>query len=114
MKANIIITASLAFLVFSLVGIYKYNNPTPVPVVKSTLERDNLLNRAKKSEDQMDELMEKCYLEGQRDAVNGIVVIYYDLDDSVYAWKDSPWNSRKPAKYKPTRADNNLLHYDTK
>lgn len=113
MKANLIISASLAVLVFSSVGIYKYNNPTPIPVVKSTLERDNILSRAK-SEDEIEMLMEKCYLEGQRDAVNGIVVIYYDLDDSVYGWRDSPWTSRKPAKYKPTRADNDLLHYNTK
>ena len=94
MKANLIIAGVLSLLVFSSVGIYRYNNPPPVPVVKSTLEQENLANRnkivKKSSEDEIQELMEKCYLEGQRDAVNGIVVIYYDLDDSVYAWKDSP------------------------
>ena len=115
MKANFIIAGVLALLVFGSVGIYKYSQPTPVPVVKSTLEQENLASRTKiakkSSEDEVQELMEKCYLAGQRDAQNGIVVIYYDLTDGVYAWKDSPWNSRKPAKYKPTKEDNDLLHY---
>jgi hypothetical protein len=56
--------------------------------------------------------LEEAYFDGQRDAINGHVVIKFDSSKGIYVWTDSPWNSRKPAKFIPTQKDNQISKYN--
>jgi uncharacterized protein YcfL len=64
-------------------------------------------------DDDLRMVMERAYFCGQRDAINGVVVIKFDTDDSLYKWKDSPWNSRRETLYKMTKDDNKVLKYES-
>ena len=56
-------------------------------------------------------LVEEAYFDGQRDAINGHVIIKFDTLNNVYIWTDSPWDSRIPAIFKPSKKNNLISHY---
>lgn len=52
----------------------------------------------------VNEVVERAYFEGQKDAVKGNVRIYMNCD-SFYEWKLSPWDDGSPPSFKPTMLD---------
>jgi hypothetical protein len=76
---------------------------------------NNLNEKSKKELDKkITILAEEAYFDGQRDAIMGHVVIKYDSTKELYIWTDSPWDSRKPAQFVPTKKDNQVSTYKNK